>query len=446
MSSQKKVQIRKQISKLPQSPGVYIFENSQGKVLYIGKAAYLRERVRSYFSSNNSYARPIDFAVSQIAKIKHKKTETVLEAFILEQKLIKKNQPKYNVLGKDDKSFAYLALTNEEFPRFEIKRGTDLEKIIPGFRSENFLNQEKKIKGSSYKRIYGPFTSKFQVETALKILRRIFPFHSLKQKTEKGCLDRQIGLCPAPYEGKISRQDYLKNIRGIEMVFAGKKKSLVKKMEKAMKEAAQKNDFEKAAKLRDQIFALKNIQDIALIQQKGDLRNEKNVKGKKLRIEGYDVSNISGKFTVAAMVVFEWNGKILEPLKGEYRKFKIRKSANQQNDTGALKEALERRFKHLEWPSPHLVLIDGGKGQLNVAKKIFQKHQFQIPILAVAKGPQRKKLELFFCSFSEKDKEGWEEFLKNKKNVALIRDEAHRFAISYHRKLRSLNFIKKDFF
>ncbi len=268
----------------------------------------------------------------------------------------------------------------------------------------------------------------------------------MKQKTEKSCLDRQIGLCPAPYEGKISRQDYLKNIRGIEMVFAGKKKGLIRQMKKTMKKAAQENNFEKAAKLRDQIFALENIQDIALIQRKEELGNGKEAKKERFRIEGYDVSNISGKFTVAAMVVFEWDGKTIEPLKKDYRKFKIRKSANRQNDTGALKETLERRLKHPEWPKPQLVLIDGGKGQLNVAKKIFQKRRLQIPILAVAKGPQRKKLELFFCHFSQKDKKLWRDFLKNKKNIAFIRDEAHRFAISYHRKLRSLEFIKRDHF
>ncbi len=439
-----KTKIEKQILKLPQSPGVYIFENSKGEILYIGKAAYLKDRVRSYFfSKGNDYYRPIDFVISQIEKIKYKKTKTVLEAFILEQELIKKNQPKYNVLGKDDKSFIYLVLTNDEFPRFEIRRKTDLDKVISNFKEKKITGKGEKIKKELYTRIYGPFFSRFQVETALRILRRIFPYHSLKQKTEKGCLDCQIGLCPAPYEGKISRRDYLRNIRGIEMIFKGKKKGLIKKMKEEMKEAAKKNNFEKAAQIRDQIFALENIQDVALIQQEEKLNGKREFKKKELRIEGYDVSNISGKFTVAAMVVFEWNGAEVNSLKEEYRKFKIRKIQNQQNDIGALKEALERRFDHSEWQKPNLVLIDGGKGQLNIVKKIFQKKQLLIPILAVAKGSQRKNLNLFFHFFSQKDKKEWQNFFKNKKNIAFVRDEAHRFAISYHRKLRFLEFLKK---
>ena len=305
--------LKSKISKLPKSPGVYEFLDKKGKILYIGKATNLRDRVGSYFASGAHADRPnISRMVADIAGIRVHETDSVLEALILESNLIKKHQPKYNVMSKDDKSFGYFVITHapkqslvrgkapEEFPRVIIARKTNLGKI-------------------SAKKIYGPYLSVRQMQTALKIIRRIFPFHSNKQPTEKGCLDYQIGRCPGPYAGAISKKDYFKNIHGIEMIFEGKKKYLLKELEKQMREYSREGEFEKAAEARNRIFALKHIRDVALLT--GDADSLGPPRSKKMaRIEAYDISNIGGDFAVGSMVVF--SGNKLE--KSQYRKFKIK--------------------------------------------------------------------------------------------------------------------------
>lgn len=439
------------IKQLPTSPGVYIFcangvsvsggKNKSDKVLYVGKAASLKDRVGSYFNGRNEFARPVDFAIDQIQDIEIKRTDSVLEAYFLEQELIKKYQPKYNVLGKDDKSFVYVCLTNDEFPRFEVRRKTDLFEIPNNkFQITNksqkintkITSRPKEILNTKYPmpytRIYGPYTSRLMIEEALKILRKIFPFHSRKQKTEKGCLDSHLGLCPAPYEGKISKKDYLKNIRAIEMVLKGKKKSLVSKLEKQMHKSAENQEFERAAVLRNTVFALRHIRDVALIGERevGESFENYKLKIKNFRIEGYDISNISGKFATGSMVVFDNLEDGIRPNKKEYRKFQI-KTVSNPNDVSAMEEMLRRRLRN-EWKTPNLILLDGGKGHLNAAKRVFQEHRFNIPILAVAKGPTRKKIDLY--SYGKIPN------VLNEKLITQIRDEAHRFAISYHRMLR----------
>ena len=213
--------IKNIVANLPKSPGVYEFHDKKGKILYIGKATSLKDRVGSYFRSQSSTlgAPKVELLVSQIADIKIHETDSVLEALILESNLIKKHQPKYNVMAKDDKSFGYFVITKEEFPRVVIFWKTELGKVPA-------------------KKIYGPYLSRHQMNVALKIIRRIFPFHSNKQPTEKGCLDFQIGRCPGPYAGAITRADYLKNIRNIEMIFRGEKKRLISTLKKEMKEYA----------------------------------------------------------------------------------------------------------------------------------------------------------------------------------------------------------------
>lgn len=392
------------IQSLPNSPGIYKFYNKNNRLIYIGKATSLRDRVRSYFNGNHDGKTKI--LVSQIKKIKFEETETVLEALILEANLIKKNQPKYNIKEKDDKSFSYFLITkNEEFPRVLIVRKTDLGKFPA-------------------KKIYGPYTSKKQMEIALKIMRKIFPFHSNKQKTEKGCLDFELGKCPGPYEGAISKKDYQKNIRGIEMILLGKKKNLVRKLDKEMKEYSQRNDFEKAAQLRNKIFALKHIQDVALISDSS--RQPVRTGRQSIRIEAYDISNIGGDYAVGSMVVFINN----KPDKSQYRKFKI-KTVSGIDDVGMIKEVLQRRFRN-DWPRPNLLLIDGGKGHLNIAQNVIKTFQLDIPVAAIAKGPTRKKLDLYYSKNITK----YFNLLGNTVLMEKIRSEAHRFAIAYHRKRR----------
>lgn len=426
--------LRNKIKKLSTSPGVYIFKDAKGMILYIGKAASLRDRVGSYFNGRNEFARPIDFAIEQIANVEIKQVDSVLEAYFLEQELIKKYQPKYNVLGKDDKSFVYVCLTEDEFPRFEVRRKTDISKLKTQDRQKSTYlprrpaSQRGEQAGYSlitthYKKIYGPYTSRHLIEEALKILRRIFPYHNRKQKTEKGCLDAHIGLCPAPYDGKISKREYMKNIRAIEMILKGKKKSLVSRLEKQMHQAAMRQEFEGAAKLRNMIFALRHIHDVALISE-DKIENQKS-KIKNYRIEGYDISNISGKHTTGSMVVFDNSEGELRSNKKEYRKFQIR-TISEPNDVGAMEEVLRRRFKN-SWKLPNLIVIDGGKGHLNVARKVLRENHFNIPLMAVAKGPTRKRLDIYCYGKIPNIPKGI---------LEQVRDEAHRFAINYHRKLR----------
>jgi excinuclease ABC subunit C len=434
---------KKNIKNLSANPGVYIFKDASGVVLYIGKATNLKNRVGSYFS-RGAEGRPVQYAISQISKIETMETDSVLEALILESNLIKKYQPKYNVDLKDDKSFSYAVITKEKFPRVLILRKTDLEN-----------NQNKKIQNTSYKLRYtnyfGPYTSKKQLEIALKIIRKIFPYHSLKQQTEKGCLDYQIGLCPGPYADNISRKDYLKNIRNIKMILEGKKKNLVIKLEKEMKEYAKKHEFEKAGEIRNKIFALNHIRDIALIArsdenfqiQISNFQSNSKLKiqnSKFLRLEAYDISNISGQYAVGSMIVFKNN----EPDKSQYRKFKI-KTIQGADDVGMMREVLLRRFNN-KWPRPDLILLDGGKGYLNMGSEILKGFDLNIPIIAVAKGVTRKISNFQFIISNQFPITKFSNDLKNiasdKNLLGQIMSEAHRFAIEYHRKVRGKDFTK----
>ena len=434
--------IKEKLNKLPTEPGVYIFRDEAGKILYIGKATNLRSRVASYFRGTE-IRNHIEAMMPKVADIKFIQTDSVLEALILESNLIKKHQPKYNIDLKDDKSFSYFVITREIFPRILILRKTDLD-VSQTSKCQNVKTSVKKIRDTKYDiqytKIFGPFTSKKQMEIALKIIRKIFPFHSNRQETEKGCLDFQIGLCPGPYAGAISEKDYQKNIRGIRMILAGKKKSLVKKLEKEMQALAKKHEFEKAADLRNKVFALNHIHDVALISKdfnplsRSLSQKEREDAEKTVRIEAYDISNISGQNAAGSMVVFSGS----EPDKKEYRKFKI-KTIKGSDDVGMMREVLMRRFKN-DWPMPDLILLDGGMGHLNMAEKLLHEELgLAVNIGAVAKGKERKKLDLRFKIYGSKNE--IKEILNDKDLIKRIMDEAHRFAITYHRKLRRKNFL-----
>lgn len=450
--------IKNKINKLPQSPGVYVFYGKEGsaqggfrrtQILYVGKATNLRSRVSSYFRGGES-ERLIGKFIEQIADIKIIETESVLEALILESNLIKKWQPKYNAMGKDDKSFSHFAITKESFPRILIIRGTELDSQISNSKfpiskqisktknqtSKKLLNTKYHI---PYTKIFGPYTSKKQMEIGLKIMRKIFPFHSGRQKTEKGCLDYQIGLCPGPYAGEITKEEYKKNIRGITMILEGKKKNLIRKLEKEMMELARRHEFEKAGEKRNKIFALKHIKDVALISKESAsplpqplFRGARGDMEKTLRVEAYDISNISGQYAVGSMAVF----KDSEPDKTQYRRFKIR-SMGGVDDTGMMREVLLRRFNN-NWPIPDLILLDGGLGHLNMGRKVLASFGLKIPVGSVAKGPGRKGTELRISGpeLNERVKN----ILNDKNLLKKIMDEAHRFAVGYHRKLRKKAF------
>jgi excinuclease ABC subunit C len=297
--------------------------------------------------------------------------------------------------------------------------------------------------GESGKR-YGPFTSASSIREALKILRRIFPWNTHDPervgKFARPCFDYEIGLCPGTCVGIVPREEYLKNIDRLKLFLEGKKKKVLRSLETEMESAGKKLEFEKAQKLRGQIFALRHIRDTALISDSevladGSETNGAGNDGADYRIEGYDISNISGTSAVGSMVVFE-NG---EPNKNEYRKFKIR-TIFKPNDVGMLTEVLERRFgrnsKHAmgqkeQWRSPNLILIDGGIGQANAAKKVLMRAGLKIPILGIAKGRERKRNDILGAIPK------W----TNKKTLIRVRNESHRFAIGYHKSVRSRAFL-----
>jgi excinuclease ABC subunit C len=444
---------KKDYKKLPDSPGVYIMKDGKGSVLYVGKAGNLRRRVSSYFERPHDVR--IETLVSRIATIDFEKTDTALEALIREAELIRKFVPPFNVKEKDDKSFLYIEITKEKFPRVLLARG----------QNGSSPRRGEGRRGYSSSKRFGPFVSASSVREALKILRRIFPWSThppeLVGKFKRPCFDHEIGLCPGTCIGAISPKEYQKNIARLKLFLDGKKARLIRALQKDMAAASRKQEFEKAVKLRKQIFALKHIQDTALISdsevsQLSALRSL-------FRIEGYDISNISGMAAVGSMVVFE-NG---EPNRDEYRKFKI-KTIFQPNDVGMLTEVLTRRFarsyflpsraappllrggkaSHSDamlgrgflggpeglsrWPLPDLILIDGGLAQVNAARRVLFAAGLKIPIVGLAKGPERKRNDLI----------GDVPRGVSKDVLIKVRNEAHRFAILYHKAVRGREFLK----
>jgi len=428
-----KIEVLRKLNKknnLPDKPGVYFFK--KGKIiLYIGKATSLNDRVKSYFSKDpegksTSYRAglietrgPIIVKMVQEAnKIDYQVTDSVFEAIILEANLIKKYQPKYNTKEKSDKSFNYVCITKEKLPKVLIIRGSDLK---------NFLAGE----------VFGPYTNSAQLREAIKIIRKIFPFLDEKSKNYLEFY-KQINLVPDLDDRKI----YLQNIKNIKLFFQGKKKNILQNLRKVMKEYAKKHEFEKAGEIKRQIFALQHINDVALIkvenfavqkfsggQDEASARRRKPFHSKVPRIEAYDIAHMGGKNMVGVMTMVE-DGEVK---KSEYKKFKIRTQGN-ANDTGALKEVLERRLAHTEWPYPHLIVVDGGKAQINRARAIMSRFNLDIQIVSVLKDERHKPKNIL----------GNKEITsKYERDILLANSEAHRFAISYHKNMRARNFLRE---
>ncbi|KKT48197.1 MAG: Excinuclease ABC C subunit domain protein [Parcubacteria group bacterium GW2011_GWC2_44_17] len=382
-------------------------KNVKGEVIYVGRAGSLKKRVSSYFIK--AHDAKTEALVSHVASIDCKKTDSVLEATFKEAELIKKHQPKYNIEQKDDKSFIYVVITKDIYPRVLVARGRELEKT-PGL----------------YQAVFGPFKSRDLVQSLLKLVRKIIPFSACKpprdQKKIKPCFYNHLGLCPGVCTLAITPREYKKIIKNLILFFSGKRKRVIANLVREMERLSKEEDFESAARIRNQLHNLKHICDVALMKKEEISRIPFR------RIEGYDVSNISGKYAVGSMVVFI-NG---EPDKKEYRKFKI-KTVEGINDTEMLKEILRRRFTHKEWSLPDLIFIDGGTAQVNAGVEIARSMNFFVPIVGIAKGKTRKKVELIFNKEAKIFKK---EIMELRELFARVRDEAHRFALSYHKKLR----------
>ncbi len=433
-----KNKLQNKIKKLPKNPGVYLMKNTKDQIIYVGKATSLRSRVTSYFSRPHDSR--IEKMVTEVADIGYEKTPTVIEALILEANLIKKYLPKYNVKEKDNKSFLYVGISKEKFPRVILLRGLEIERM----KTSNAKCQMPKL--------FGPFISASSLRAALDILRKIFPYRDCASFPKRPCLQYHLKRCGAPCTNLISEPDYRKNIKNLILFFEGKKEKIIKNLKKEMTAASQKENFELAAKLRNQIFALEHIQDVAIItNDKLKMTNDKKVINIFGRIEGYDISNIGGTSATGSMVVFE-NGK---PKRNDYRRFRI-KTVQGTNDVAMLKEVLSRRLKRIRnyesrtrelknhnsyfiirdsknWSLPNLILVDGGWGQINAVREILSEHKIKIPVFGIAKGFKRKQNRLI----ADKDNPELVRIAEVHKNLLLqVRDEAHRFAQSYHKLIR----------
>ncbi|MDO9534228.1 MAG: excinuclease ABC subunit UvrC [Bacillota bacterium] len=530
-----------QVQQLPHSPGVYLFKDKKDKIIYVGKALNLRNRVRSYFQKPSLSAPRLRILVENISYFSFIITDSEAEAFMLESNLIKEHSPRYNVQFKDDKHYPYLRLTTEEpFPRLEVARRVER-------------------KGSKY---FGPYSKAGSMRETIRLIKKLFPLRSCRQQLVDGetkgrpCLNYQIKRCLAPCRGDLSSQEYSSVVEQVALFLEGRQLSLLKKIEKEMNAAANEMEFEKAARLRDQYFSLQRLMErqkavtndlkdrdiIALVElaqvftvglfrirggkllgseyfhpkgttdaEAGEVmkeflrqyydqgsyippelllshlpaedvllsewlriqRNNKKVKLKvpvrgekkslvdlvkknallhikqekedlqvressleKLakilglkdapsRIEGYDISHYAGQGTVGSMVVF-MEGK---PWKEGYRRYKIRQ-AGPADDYGALAEMLQRRFLNTELPYPSLILIDGGRGQLSTAQSVLEENGLQdIPPAALAKEQEHifipgQRAPLILPASDPA-----------LKLLQQVRDEAHRFAVSFSRDL-----------
>jgi excinuclease ABC subunit C len=440
--------IKNKINKLPDSPGVYFFKLGR-KILYIGKATSLRDRVRSYFSGDieNTRGPLISKMLSEFDEIAYQKTDSVLEALILEAHLIKKHQPEANIMEKDDRSFNYVVITDEDFPRVLIMRQREIEKFFePSSRenpreerrrrteenfSKNFpwFSRDVVKKNFSISYTFGPFPNEGQLKEAMKIVRRMFPFRDkCEPNQKKPCFNRQIGLCPGVCTGEISQKEYAKQIKNIVLFFENNKKKLIKNLEKEMKKLAHEQEFEKAEKVKRQMFALYHIQDVSLI--KSDKLQSVGLPDKTFRIESYDIAHLSGTNMVGVMTVVE-DGEVK---KSDYRKFKIRSNIG-VNDIKALSEVLSRRLAHTEWPEPNLIVVDGGKAQKNAMEKILRQNSLGIPVVAVVKDEKHKPKEILGGSVIRQSADQIK--FKYEKEILLSNLEAHRFAIGFHKQLRN---------
>lgn len=414
----KKLNLKK--LKIPNKPGVYFFKIGP-TILYIGKATSLRDRTKSYFSKDLIITRgpAILDMVTKTAEIEWQEADSVLEALILEANLIKKYKPKYNTKEKDNKSFNYVCITKDKLPKVLVIRGRGLNK-------------------KEYIKVYGPFPNGQQLKEAMKIIRRIFPyFDDDSNKKNNREFYRQLGLVPL--------EEYKENIKNLKLFFEGKKKSVIFNLKKEMLSFASKKEFEKAGEIKRRIFALNHINDVALIKEdifasqeyanssrftlKGsDTTQNSHIPVSLFRIEAYDVAHMGGKNMVGVMTVIE-DGEVA---KREYKKFIIR-TQKDANDTGALEEVLSRRLRHSEWGLPNLIVVDGSMAQINVAKRVLSRYQFDIKVVGVVKDERHKPKAII----------GDEDMIKvYKKQILLSNNEAHRFSIAFHKQKRNKSFLK----
>lgn len=415
--------IKHQIKKLPETPGIYIYKDADGKIIYVGKSVSIKKRVSSYFSSKNLGPKT-NLLVKKIAKIEHLKVFSEFEALLLEAELIRQNMPFFNIAAKDDKSPLYIKISNGHVPLIETTR-----KIKP--------------KRGIYQ--YGPFPSGKTTKEVLRMIRKIFPYCHHKNP-KKACLYVHLGLCPYPYANELAKEKYAETITLIKKLLSGKSKQLLRELTKKMSQLAKDQKYEEASEVKKQIDKLEYITTTYRTPREflerptlvDDLKMQKLHELKKVlalekiprRIECYDIANISGKFATGSMVVFT-NGAAD---KNQYRRFRI-KYKNTPDDFEMIREVIARRLKN-DWPIADLMVIDGGKGQLNAATSIVDKYKVKTKVISLA-----KRLEEIYSQDQvlpiRLPKES-----PARQLVQAARDEAHRFTNTYHRLLRSKAMIE----
>jgi len=422
-----KPSLKEQLKQLPAKPGVYFFRDATGKIIYIGKASILKRRVSSYFQKNHRDNKtPI--LVSNIAVVDWIETDSEIEALFLEAEFIKRHKPLYNIELRDDKNFVYIKVAlAEDFPFITLVRRPSDDK-------------------SSY---FGPFISGYQVKQALRYMRKIFPYYTKPRQTKSSKIEYQIGVAPAP---EMSREIYRQGIQKLILIFQGKTSTLIKELEKEMKRLAKTKEYEAAANVRNQYLAIKSLStkivfgkeetfDLTLDSALIELTNILGLSKTPRRIECYDISNFAGGDAVSSMIVFT-DGV---PDQKEYRHFKMRTKG--PNDFAMMAETLQRRFsqRNSKWPKPDLIIVDGGKGQLGAARHQLKSDGISVAVVGLAKRYETivQHIEDATGKPSAQTRQEGEYVLTNFEAsspllhlLQRIRDEAHRFAVSYHTLVR----------
>lgn len=403
------------IKNLPETTGVYIMKADDGEIIYVGKALNIRTRIRQHVADKSIKERTLTEHTAIIETIN---TDTEVEALLLECELIKKHQPRYNVSLKDGKNYPCIKLTNEEYPRACVVR-----RIVDD--------------GSQY---FGPYTNATAMNESLKLIRKIFPLRTCKRFHKRPCLEYHIKRCLAPCVRAVDQKHYQELVDAVALFLDGQTQRLEDDLTAKMQSEAEQLNFEEAARLRDKIFAIKKLSEIQRILNAkksveeierdptvgvDQLQQYLNLPRRPTRMECFDISHNQGSETVASMVVFV-DG---EPDKKSYRRFKIRSTEGKPDDFASMREVTYRRYHNTDH-LPDLIVIDGGLGQLHSALEIIRAEHAEVPVVALA-----KQFELVFVEGSNEPIElprGSDALFLMQR----IRDEAHRFAITYHRLLR----------
>ncbi len=424
------IDLKERVKTFPANPGVYLFIKGNPpspkrfgvakENIYIGKAASLKARLNSYLKTEDHRIRTM---ISQATKVDYIETQSEIEALILESQLIKQKRPMFNIMLRDDKQYFYITFSGDEFPRI------------------SYTHQPQD------KQAIGPFTDGASLKATLRLLRSVFPYCTCRQMHHNFCLNYHIGKCIGfcclkNPESKVSsseltkiRKTYLENIKAIKSILSGKRADIIKQFSKDMDKVARSGKLEEAIALRSRIEKLERIFENAQIIKSSEIlkkhapflhsliRTNKGIN----RIECYDISNIQGKHATGSMVTFV-NG---EADKNFYRKFNI-KTVHNANDTAMLQEIVGRRLRHEEWPFPDLIVVDGGKGQVNAVNTILKEQSVLIPVVGLVKN--EKHIGHAIILPNKKEALPLSKLTEHDRNLLVAIDaEAHRFAISHYR-------------